>query len=147
MRPRPRRFDSRPGFPEYTERTTGTVSGNLGGEQMSDRELAPMTLSENAARRIRYLTERENRPDAAVRVAVRGGGCAGFQYGFDLDTAVAEDDFVFERDGARIVVDPLSLSFLQGSEVDYAEELIGAAFQITIPNAASSCSCGTSFAV
>ena len=114
---------------------------------MSDRELAPMTLSANAARRIRVLMEREDQPDAAVRVAVTGGGCAGFQYGFDFDAAVAEDDFVFERDGARIVVDPLSLSFLQGSEVDYVEELIGASFQITIPSAASSCSCGTSFAM
>ena len=114
---------------------------------MSDRELAPMTLSANAARRIRFLMEQENQPDAAVRVAVTGGGCAGFQYGFDFDAAVAEDDFVFERDGARIVVDPLSLSFLQGSVVDYVEELIGASFQITIPSAASSCSCGTSFAM
>lgn len=114
---------------------------------MNDRELAPMTLSANAARRIRFLMEQENQPDAAVRVAVTGGGCAGFQYGFDFDAAVAEDDFVFERDGARIVVDPLSLSFLQGSVVDYVEELIGASFQITIPSAASSCSCGTSFAM
>ena len=114
---------------------------------MSDRELTPMTLSENAARRIRFLMERENRLDAAVRVAVTGGGCAGFQYGFDFDSAVAEDDFVFGRDGARIVVDPLSLSFLQGSEVDYIEELIGASFQITIPSATSSCGCGTSFAM
>lgn len=114
---------------------------------MSDRELAPMTLSANAARRIRFLMEQENQPGAAVRVAVTGGGCAGFQYGFDFDAAVAEDDFVFERDGARIVVDPLSLSFLQGSVVDYVEELIGASFQITIPSAASSCSCGTSFAM
>ena len=114
---------------------------------MSDRELAPMTLSANAARRIRFLMEQENQPDAAVRVAVTGGGCAGFQYGFDFDAAVAEDDFMFERDGARIVVDPLSLSFLQGSMVDYVEELIGASFQITIPSASSSCSCGTSFAM
>ena len=114
---------------------------------MSDRELTPKTLSENAARRIRFLMEQENQPDAAVRVTVSGGGCAGFQYGFDFDVTVAEDDFVFERDGACIVVDPLSLSFLQGSEVDYVEELIGASFQITIPKASSSCSCGTSFAM
>lgn len=114
---------------------------------MNDRDLTPLTLSENAAKRIRYLMEQENQPDAAVRVAVSGGGCAGFQYGFDFDTSVADDDFVFERDGARIVVDPLSLSFLQGSEVDYVEELIGASFQIAIPSASSSCSCGTSFAM
>ena len=114
---------------------------------MSDRDLAPLTLSENAAKRIRFLMEQENQPEAAVRVAVSGGGCAGFQYGFDFDDSIADDDFVFERDGARIVVDPLSLSFLQGSEVDYVEELIGASFQITIPSASSSCSCGTSFAM
>ena len=114
---------------------------------MSDRELAPMTLSDSAAKRIRFLMDQENQPDAAVRVAVSGGGCAGFQYGFSFDGTVAEDDFVFERDGARVVVDPLSLSFLQGSEIDFVEELIGASFQITIPKAASSCSCGTSFAM
>ena len=114
---------------------------------MNDRELTAMTLSESAAKRIRFLMEQEIQLEAAVRVAVSGGGCAGFQYGFDFDVTIADDDFVFERDGARVVVDPLSLSFLQGSEVDYVEELIGASFQITIPNAASSCSCGTSFAM
>tara|TARA_Y100001960_G_C14552797_1_gene766635 strand:- start:619 stop:963 length:345 start_codon:yes stop_codon:yes gene_type:complete len=114
---------------------------------MNHSHLAPITLSESAAKRIRFLMKQENQPEAAVRVAVSGGGCAGFQYGFDFDDNIADDDFVFERDGARIVVDSLSLSFLQGSEVDYVEELIGAAFQITIPNASSSCSCGTSFAM
>jgi iron-sulfur cluster insertion protein len=114
---------------------------------MNDPELTAMTLSESAAKRIRFLMDQEDQPDAAVRVAVSGGGCAGFQYGFDFDVTIADDDFVFEREGARVVVDPLSLSFLQGSEVDYVEELIGASFQITIPKASSSCSCGTSFAM
>lgn len=114
---------------------------------MNDSGLLPLKLSANAAKRIVYLMGQENQPDAAVRVVVSGGGCAGFQYGFNFDSKVTEEDFIFERDGARIVVDALSLSFLQGAEVDYVEELIGSSFQIAIPSASSSCSCGTSFAM
>jgi iron-sulfur cluster insertion protein len=114
---------------------------------MTDTDLKPLTISESAARRIRDLAEQEGQNEIAVRVAVHGGGCAGFQYGFSFDDAVTEDDRVFERNGARVVIDMMSLSLLQGSEIDFVEELAGSAFRVTNPNAASACSCGSSFAV
>jgi iron-sulfur cluster insertion protein len=83
----------------------------------------------------------------ALRVAVSGGGCSGFQYTIRLDEAVAEDDLVLERDGARVLIDSVSLPFLQNAEIDFTEELIGARFVINNPNAASSCGCGTSFSL
>ncbi|HJM51572.1 MAG TPA: iron-sulfur cluster insertion protein ErpA [Alphaproteobacteria bacterium] len=110
-------------------------------------EQALPTLTENAAARIKFLMEQEDEADAMVRLAVDGGGCAGFQYGFSFDHTVAEDDVVVERDGARLVVDSMSLEFLQGAEVDFIEDLIGSAFAVKIPSATSTCSCGTSFAV
>lgn len=82
-----------------------------------------------------------------LRVAVTGGGCSGFQYNFALDDAKAEDDLVLERDGAVILIDSLSLDFLRGAEIDYVDDLIGAAFKINNPNAQSACGCGTSFSV
>ena len=82
----------------------------------------------------------------ALRVAVLAGGCSGFQYKFDLDQQAA-DDLLIERDGARVVIDPSSLDLLAGSELDYADELMGAYFAVRNPQAKSSCGCGTSFAV
>jgi iron-sulfur cluster insertion protein len=106
-----------------------------------------VTLSESAARRVAELRAAEGNPDLMLRVTVSGGGCSGFQYGFGFDAAVNEDDKVFERDGVRLVVDEVSLDLLAGSEVDFVENLMGAAFQIKNPNAKSSCGCGSSFAV
>lgn len=82
-----------------------------------------------------------------LRVAVLGGGCSGFQYKFDLDEAVAEDDIVIERDGLRVVVDSVSQPFLEGAVIDYKDALIGSHFAIENPNATSSCGCGTSFSI
>ena len=82
-----------------------------------------------------------------LRVAVSGGGCSGFQYGFSFDDTVRDDDLTFERDGVKVVVDEVSLDLLAGAEIDYVEELIGASFQIRNPNATSSCGCGSSFAI
>ena len=82
----------------------------------------------------------------ALRVAVEGGGCSGFQYDIRLD-APADDDMVLEKDGQRVVVDQVSLPFLAGATIDFTEELIGARFTIDNPNASSSCGCGTSFAI
>jgi iron-sulfur cluster insertion protein len=107
----------------------------------------PITLTERAARRIAEIAAREGKPGARLRVAVNGGGCSGFQYGFSLDEAVGDDDLVVERDGAGIVVDSVSLMYLTGSEVDFVEELAGAYFTIRNPNATSSCGCGASFGV
>ena len=82
-----------------------------------------------------------------LRVAVLGGGCSGFQYTFELDETVAEDDIVIEKDGIRVAVDSVSQPFLDGAVIDYKNELIGAHFAVENPNATSSCGCGTSFSI
>jgi len=82
-----------------------------------------------------------------LRVAVSGGGCSGFQYTFTIDDARMDDDLVLQRDGAVVLVDPVSLDFLTGAEIDFVDDLIGSSFKINNPNAASSCGCGTSFSV
>lgn len=83
----------------------------------------------------------------ALRVAVLGGGCSGFQYEFQLETAAAADDLIIERDGQRVLIDPESLPFLSGSVIDFKDELIGARFAVENPNATSTCGCGTSFSI
>jgi iron-sulfur cluster insertion protein len=83
----------------------------------------------------------------ALRVAVEGGGCSGFQYEIKLDPSPAADDLVLEKDGQRVLIDPVSLPFLAGAEIDFSDELIGAKFVIHNPNATSSCGCGTSFSL
>src|SRR5215472_11583643 len=106
-----------------------------------------ITLTESAARRIAFLREQEQVGDANLRIAVSGGGCSGFQYGLSFDDQTNADDRVFERDGVGIVVDEVSLDLLNGAEVDFIEDLMGAAFRINNPNAASSCGCGNSFSI
>ena len=106
-----------------------------------------LTLTESCAQRVKSLRELEGNTNLMLRVAVSGGGCSGFQYGFSLDDSIADDDLTFERDGVKIVVDETSLGLLEGSEVDYTEDLGGAFFQVTNPNATSSCGCGSSFAI
>ena len=109
--------------------------------------LRPVTITDKAARRIAALMSAEADPALMLRVAVSGGGCSGFQYGFSFDDQRNEDDVVFERDGIGIVVDEVSLDLLSGAEVDFVEDLMGAGFQIRNPNAASSCGCGNSFSI
>jgi iron-sulfur cluster insertion protein len=104
-----------------------------------------ITLTENAARRVAWIAERQSRP-AVLRLAVDGGGCAGFTYKFEL-AEQAEDDAVAETGGVRLVVDPMSLDLVRGSAVDFVEDLGGAAFKVTNPNAQSGCGCGSSFSV
>lgn len=82
-----------------------------------------------------------------LRVSVIGGGCSGFSYKFDLESETAEDDLVIERDGARVAIDPDSVPFLDGSKIDYVDELLGAAFKIDNPNAVAACGCGVSFTI
>jgi iron-sulfur cluster insertion protein len=108
---------------------------------------ARITLTENAARRIAQLQAQENAEKAFLRVAVSGGGCSGFQYGFSFDDERNEDDSVFERNGVGVIVDEISLGLLNGAEIDFVEDLMGASFQIRNPNAASSCGCGNSFSI
>jgi iron-sulfur cluster insertion protein len=104
-------------------------------------------VSESAARRIAFLKTQEDAAGAFLRVAVSGGGCSGFQYGFSFDDTRQDGDVVFERDGVQVIVDDTSLDLLNGAEIDFVEDMMGAAFQIKNPNAASSCGCGNSFSV
>jgi iron-sulfur cluster insertion protein len=114
-------------------------------ESMDEIDERRIVLTESAARRIATLRDQEQTQGAFLRIAVSGGGCSGFQYGFTFDDQRSEDDFVFERDGVAVVVDDVSLGLLSGAEVDFVEDLMGASFQIRNPNAASSCGCGNSF--
>jgi iron-sulfur cluster insertion protein len=116
-------------------------------DSMSETEERRIVLTENAARRIATLKAQENVGNALLRIAVSGGGCSGFQYGLSFDEQRNDDDFVFERDGVGVVVDEVSLELLNGAEVDFVEDLMGASFQIRNPNAASSCGCGNSFSI
>jgi iron-sulfur cluster insertion protein len=116
-------------------------------EITSETEERRIKLTESAARRIAALKAQENAGNAFLRIAVSGGGCSGFQYGLSFDDQRNDDDFVFERDGVGIVVDEVSLDLLNGAEVDFVEDLMGASFQIKNPNAASSCGCGNSFSI
>ena len=103
-------------------------------------------LTPSAAARVATIAGKQGKP-AILRLAVEGGGCAGFQYRFGLTDVIDGDDAVADRDGVRLVVDPISLDLVRGSAVDYVESLGGAAFRVTNPNAASGCGCGTSFSI
>ena len=104
-------------------------------------------LTAAAAARVQTLRELEGNPALHLRVSVLGGGCSGFQYKFDVERARADDDLVIERDSAVVLVDPSSVPFLAGSEVDFVDDLIGASFRVVNPNATASCGCGTSFLI
>ena len=103
-------------------------------------------LTESAARRVAAIAARQGKP-AILRLAVEGGGCAGFSYRFGLADAVDAEDVATTRDGVTLVVDPISLDLVQGCAVDYVESLGGAAFKVENPNAASGCGCGSSFSI
>ena len=113
-------------------------------EVTSERRI---TITDSAALRIAALKTQEAAEGAFLRIAVSGGGCSGFQYGLSFDEERNPDDVVFEHGGVRVVVDEVSLDLLNGSEVDFVEDLMGASFQIKNPNAASSCGCGNSFSI
>lgn len=112
-----------------------------------DTQAPPLTISKSAARRLTHLMEKEGDPDLKLRVSVSGGGCSGFQYGFDFAKEPEDGDTVVEQHGVTVLVDDMSLMYLLGSEIDFVEDLIGASFQVTNPNAQSSCGCGSSFAI
>ena len=105
-----------------------------------------VALTERAARRIGEILKAEP-PGSMLRVSVEGGGCSGFQYKFDFVTAKADDDVVLARDGATVVVDPVSAQYMPGAEIDFVDDLIGSSFRINNPIATASCGCGTSFSV
>lgn len=106
---------------------------------------ATLTISAGAARQLNKVLAEE--AGAALRITVEGGGCSGFQYKFDVDRAQADDDYVAMRDGAKVVVDPMSLELLNGSELDFVDDLMGRAFKVKNPLAKASCGCGVSFSI
>ncbi len=106
-----------------------------------------LTISPSAAERIAKLKQIEGNDALMLRVSVSGGGCSGFQYGFTLEGSLNDDDRVFESAGIRVVVDEISLDLLNGSRVNFVDDLIGSFFSIDNPNATSSCGCGTSFSI
>ena len=109
--------------------------------------MAPsITISERAVRRIAEILKQEA-GGSMLRVSVEGGGCSGFQYKFAIESRQADDDVVVARDGAVVLIDPVSLQYMSGAEIDFVDDLIGASFKITNPNATAACGCGTSFAI
>ncbi len=110
-------------------------------------EPATTVLTDAAAAKVKKLVAEEGNPNLKLRVVVQGGGCSGFQYGFEFDENVADDDVHIENDGVIMLIDSMSLQYLAGSEVDYLEGLEGARFVINNPNAKATCGCGSSFSM
>ena len=105
-----------------------------------------ITISSRAAKRISQILAKED-VNKMLRISVSGGGCSGFQYGFELEKSRKDDDLSFEKDGVTVLVDDVSILYLDGSEVDFVDDLIGASFQVKNPNATAACGCGTSFSI
>ena len=105
----------------------------------------PLVFTENAANKVKQLIDEEGNPELKLRVFVTGGGCSGFQYGFTFDETTNEDDTAMQRGGVTLLIDPMSLQYLMGAEIDYQENVEGAQFVIKNPNATSTCGCGSSF--
>jgi iron-sulfur cluster insertion protein len=109
---------------------------------------APMvSMTQNAVQRLERLISEKKKTNLMLRVYVLGGGCSGFQYGFQFEEQRAEDDLEFERDGVKILVDSMSFQYLAGSEIDFIDDLMGTRFVVSNPNAATTCGCGSSFAI
>jgi iron-sulfur cluster insertion protein len=106
---------------------------------------APLVFTDNAANKVRQLIEEEGNNELKLRVFVTGGGCSGFQYGFTFEESVNDDDTPMNKNGVTLLIDPMSLQYLTGAEIDYQENAEGAQFVIKNPNATSTCGCGSSF--
>lgn len=116
-------------------------------ESSSSADNQEITFTDNAAAKIKILIEEEGNPQLKLRVFVSGGGCSGFQYGFNFDENVQDGDTVIEHQGVAIVIDPMSFQYLVGSEVDFKVSLEGSLFVINNPNATTTCGCGSSFSI
>ncbi len=108
---------------------------------------APLVFTDAAASKVSELLSEEHNPDLKLRVYISGGGCSGFQYGFTFDETIEEGDSQVENQGVTLVVDPMSVQYLMGAEIDYKDDLEGAQFVIRNPNAVTTCGCGSSFSV
>ena len=110
-------------------------------------EMSPFNFTDSAANKVKALIDEEGNADLKLRVFVTGGGCSGFQYGFTFDEVTNEDDMVLQKNGVTLLIDPMSMQYMMGAEIDYTEGLEGAQFVIKNPNAVSTCGCGSSFSV
>lgn len=108
--------------------------------------MTAITITERAAKRIAEIMTGEP-PGSMLRISVEGGGCSGFQYNFNVDSSRADDDRIFEKDGAGVLVDEMSLQYMDGSVIDFVDDLIGQSFKIENPHATASCGCGVSFTI
>lgn len=106
-----------------------------------------VTITESALAKVADLLAEENNPNLKLRTFVQGGGCSGFQYGFTFDEEQNEDDFIIEKESVKILIDSMSLQYLQGAVIDYKEDVMGSQFSIKNPNAQTTCGCGSSFSV
>ena len=106
-----------------------------------------VSMTQNAVQRLKTLIAEKEKTDLMLRVYVQGGGCSGFQYGFQFEEQREKDDFEFERDGVKLLVDSMSFQYLAGSEINFIDDLMGTRFVVSNPNAATTCGCGSSFAV
>ena len=108
---------------------------------------APLVFTDSAADKVKQLIEEEGNPELKLRVFVQGGGCSGFQYGFNFDEDTNEDDTAMVKNGVTLLIDSMSYQYLVGAEIDYKEDINGAQFVIKNPNASTTCGCGSSFSV
>ncbi len=108
-------------------------------------EASQLILTDAAAAQVKKLIAERGNPNLALRIYITGGGCSGFQYGFEIDENINDDDFRIEKDGVTMVVDAMSLQYLNGAEVGFQEDLTGAQFVVSNPNAKTTCGCGASF--
>lgn len=115
----------------------------MSGQTLDNSDV--MVFTSAAAKKVADLIVEEGNPDLMLRIYVQGGGCSGFQYGFTFDETINEGDEAIETDGVKLLVDPMSVQYLMGAEVDYTEGLQGAQFVIRNPNATTTCGCGSSF--
>ncbi len=106
-----------------------------------------LTISHDAVQRINQLLEARNSSDLRLRVYIEGGGCSGFQYGFQFDETSEEDDILMEYQGVKVIVDMLSLQYLSGAEIDFKDDIMGSRFLVNNPNASATCGCGSSFSI
>lgn len=122
---------------------TSVQTASEGVKPMTD--FVPVTLSPTAASKLAEVMAQKGLADASLRVFVSGGGCSGLQYGMAFETQVEADDYAFESEGMSVVIDPVSIAYLQGATVDFVDSLMGGGFKIENPNAVASCGCGSSF--
>jgi iron-sulfur cluster assembly protein len=112
---------------------------------LENTQVDPVTLTSAAADAVNQLMEKRNLEGYALRVFIQGGGCSGYQYGMALENNIRENDFVFEDNGTRVVVDEMSIQYLHGSSIDFVDDIMGSGFKVENPNAVASCGCGSSF--